>query len=94
MEVEDVGDKGVGSVEGLQARLTGALSRGEEISLVDLVLEKPLLPQHAEDVAEGDTAVVNGVQGVEGGHLIRFVDGGEEVSGPGEGRTARAEPVV
>ena len=70
VSVEDVGDEGVGGVEGLAARLAGALRRGEEVVFVSFGLElaeEALLPSHVEDVAQGDTAVVDGVERVKGG---------------------------
>ena len=70
--MEDVGDEGVGGVEGLAARLAGPLGGSEEVTAVDLLLkleEEALLPDHAEDVAKGDAAVVDGVERVEGGNL-------------------------
>ena len=40
------------------------------------------MPEHVDDVAEGDAAVVDGVEGLEGGYFSGFIEGREEVSGP------------
>ena len=68
--VKDVGDKGVGGVEGLPTRLAGSLGGGEEVALVDFALEfeeEALLPDHAEDIAKGNSPVVDGCMGSRGG---------------------------